>query len=945
MISASLFLVVGFSVFGGIQSTYSACDPATDPNGCESSTTDSGVVAQINTAYEHPLDTAVVTLIGWLTIILNLIVSAIGYVILTLIEMIIIPILQYNSFSSSPIIGLGWSLVRDVMNMFVIVALIAIAVLTIVGNHKAHWEQQLPQLLIAVVLMNFSRTICGIFIDVSQVIMFTFVNALLDIAAGNFAQMFSLQSFGELNPIAIQQAIDSGKGLDYVSNFVSAFIQIPLYGSIAAILFLLALAFLYRIVLLWILVILSPMAFFMGGLKGIFSGAEKSAGDWWGKFTGALMMGPILTFFLWLALAAASGGSMAASEGFQAPATSSAYFSVENLDSSKITSLLLALILLTVGMQVAGEQASKVGGVAASVINEGMGRKVVGGALRMSTAPIREGAGRANIALGSTFGAKSLTEAAGKGLVKAGAAVGSAPLGGMAGSLLTSAGGAVETFGATERKGRKEAAEKAYAAKSESQKMADFDMMEAGKGSFSTEEHEAAKKSHLDAGFRKDREAYLVSKGMDATEAKNKVNDTLASTLLEQFSKKDSLPEAEQTKLFGEMSKNLDLVYDRDPKVAAKFATSKDLDASKFKDKPAIFSHQGLRPILEDVTVDVTKDGKRISANDRARAGGYNKDVRDAANDVSFVGAESVLPSDPVPTVQAEKRAVAAKSVDAVMDAPMLKDASGKDIKVDMAKMGVKTIPANTPAATRPAVEAAANTAARTAFYDVAKTRVKDTIVKGIDNGSVEVSKIQPSDVNISGAAGTPAFDAGMKMSTAFYESSAPVAAVTAPGSRAALLANLNSSAVRTNVAPETIAKAHVKFIQDGEPIGNALAIPGIASATPPTMSRLEQDKVTQMAKIDISTVRHLHTAVSGGAPNDVTAAVAKSVGSKRDVENLREQIRKETNVKKREEMKKGLEAARLAVQAESARRGISRKAKDRFDEVDNEIDVALSMV
>ena len=53
-------------------------------------------------------------------------VIGLGKLVLMLIQIIIIPVLNYNSFSSSPIIGLGWSLVRDVMNMFVIVGAILI---------------------------------------------------------------------------------------------------------------------------------------------------------------------------------------------------------------------------------------------------------------------------------------------------------------------------------------------------------------------------------------------------------------------------------------------------------------------------------------------------------------------------------------------------------------------------------------------------------------------------------------------------------------------------------------------------------------------------------------------------------------------------------------------------------------------------------------------------
>lgn len=315
--------------------------------------------------------------LSFLATVLNTIVSGIGSITLVVIEALIIPILNYNGFSSSPIIGLGWSLVRDVVNMFVVIILLVIAIRTILGMHGAHWQQQIPQLFLTVVMVNFSRTICGLLIDVSQVVMFTFVNALLDIAAGNFVQLWHLDLYGQ---IAIENGTQSA--LDAASQVMNAFLQIPLYGSIFAIMVLLAGAFVWRIIILWILVIMSPLAFFLNGMKGILP--IGGAGDWWGKFTAALVMGPLLTFFLWLALAAASSGSLVTSEGFPVPENPKTYgLSLEVFDSSNVLNTIIALILLIVGMQQAGAYAGKLEGLAKSAINEGMGRRVVEGSARL----------------------------------------------------------------------------------------------------------------------------------------------------------------------------------------------------------------------------------------------------------------------------------------------------------------------------------------------------------------------------------------------------------------------------------------------------------------------------------------------------------------------------------------------------------------------------------
>ncbi|MEK7183208.1 MAG: hypothetical protein AAB776_01095, partial [Patescibacteria group bacterium] len=201
--------------------------------------------------------------------IIQLLTAYLGTFALWIINLIITPILQYNSFSTSPTIGLGWTLVRDVVNMFVVLVLLVIAMATIVGYEKASWQKNLPQFLMAVVLVNFSRTICGVLIDISQVVMFTFVNALLDVAGANFAQMFHFDDFGLFSKTSV---IDPNTGeriaITPAMQLGSAYLLFILYASICAVLLLMALVYIWRIIVLWVLVILSPLTFFSWGLGG-----------------------------------------------------------------------------------------------------------------------------------------------------------------------------------------------------------------------------------------------------------------------------------------------------------------------------------------------------------------------------------------------------------------------------------------------------------------------------------------------------------------------------------------------------------------------------------------------------------------------------------------------------------------------------------------------------
>ncbi|MFA6522377.1 MAG: hypothetical protein WCT24_02180 [Patescibacteria group bacterium] len=332
--------------------------------------------------------TAINTLLTALALIYNVIAWALGKLITLTIGLIIIPILGYNDFGTSNIISIGWPLVRDVVNMFIIILLLIIAIKTMFGlkgQGIKEAQDQILKIFFAVIAVNFSRLICLLFIDFGQVIMFTFVNAIKDIAAGNFVNMFQLNELMSLDATAIMSGGESGvSAFGYLG---SAYAAVALLGMVLATLVILAMVFIYRIVLLWVLVIISPLAFFLWGAKDVVSQAGGQSQQWWSKFTGSIMLGPIMTFFLWLGLAAASNGSIAASENFDEPAatdtggTLSVGLYSEAFQVEKILSLLIGIVIIGVGFQAASGSASGMGGVASKFINEGMGNRLMKGAI------------------------------------------------------------------------------------------------------------------------------------------------------------------------------------------------------------------------------------------------------------------------------------------------------------------------------------------------------------------------------------------------------------------------------------------------------------------------------------------------------------------------------------------------------------------------------------
>lgn len=330
-----------------------------------------------------PLDSVALILAS----IIQNITAAIGRFILLIIESIVIPILGYNGFYNSNITNLGWSLVRDVVNMFVVVVLLVIAVMTIVGYSHANWTQSLPRLFLAIVLVNFSKLICGLAIDISQVIMFTFVNAIVSIAAGNFASMLGLSNFGKFGYDFLGKINETGEGIQAFMFLGGAYLQFIIYIAILAVMLLLAIAFVWRIVILWILIIMSPMAFFSWGISDVFHSAKSAYSQWMTKFTSALTFGPILVFFLWLSLAASSGSTLAKTEDFPFPEEeNSAGLELESFTTTNFLGMFLALAILIAGMQQAASAAKGMEGFASAVLSEKNG---IAGAKWLAKSPFK----------------------------------------------------------------------------------------------------------------------------------------------------------------------------------------------------------------------------------------------------------------------------------------------------------------------------------------------------------------------------------------------------------------------------------------------------------------------------------------------------------------------------------------------------------------------------
>jgi hypothetical protein len=239
--------------------------------------------------------------------IFELLTALMGFILIMEVDALI-RVAQYANFVSPgpTAVQIGWVVTRDLANMFFIVFLLIIAFSTIIGYEKYAYRNNLRRLLIMAVVINFSKTICGIFIDMSQVLMLTFVNGFKEAAAGNFLAAFQIQKLLDLSKDTVAQP-DFGLVLAMMLAFVLAAIA-------ASVVLVLLVMLTFRIVMLWILIILSPIAF----LTSSFPIGTNYYAQWWSELKKYLTSGPVIAFFLWLALASAQ----ACPNGLGEPSTS-----------------------------------------------------------------------------------------------------------------------------------------------------------------------------------------------------------------------------------------------------------------------------------------------------------------------------------------------------------------------------------------------------------------------------------------------------------------------------------------------------------------------------------------------------------------------------------------------------------------------------------------------
>lgn len=298
------------------------------------------------------------------TIVLGPFVAALN------IEMWILPVIaKYNSFTTDEGIILGWKVLRDLANMFFILMLLIISFATIIGAKSYGYKQLLSRLIIVAILINFSRTIVGVVIDFSQIVMLTFLQAIEGVFHGGIFVALGLANLMNM----------SKDGFGDIATVIAALILGGIMLAITVIVIGIFIAMLVmRIIKIWIAVVLSPMAF----LAYVFPKTQKYSNQWASTLGKELTAGPVMMFFLWLALMIVGNGDVnqkfiTDEQAGQAPVEEiSAAVTPKNLINYAI-----GIALLMGGLQAAaasGAMGAGLAGAASQQISSFASRKVRG---------------------------------------------------------------------------------------------------------------------------------------------------------------------------------------------------------------------------------------------------------------------------------------------------------------------------------------------------------------------------------------------------------------------------------------------------------------------------------------------------------------------------------------------------------------------------------------
>lgn len=267
------------------------------------------------------------------------------------------------TLSTVSVIESGWTVVRDLCNIFFIFILLWLAISTILGLNEHGVKHGLSRLIVAAILINFSLLFTRMVIDVPNMIAVTIYdqvtgggvqNSTMQNGAGLGSAVFKIISpesvgsklvggvSGELNTTS-SGGIDDPQAKAFASGtpLTTFFMMIILYATVLFVFLAVCIIFIKRFIILIFLMIFSPLAF-LGMAIPIHSLQHEAQHKFWNTLFKESFYAPIFLLCFYVTLATGSAMYQAASSLSGIEGTSATIFAFTVMIVMIIASLIIA---------------------------------------------------------------------------------------------------------------------------------------------------------------------------------------------------------------------------------------------------------------------------------------------------------------------------------------------------------------------------------------------------------------------------------------------------------------------------------------------------------------------------------------------------------------------------------------------------------------------------
>lgn len=297
----------------------------------------------------------------------------------------------YYSISSdsytSNFIEKGWGIMRDIANVFFIIALIYVAVKTILDLSTSNNKRMIGMIIIVALLINFSLFATKVVIDASNILARVFYSNIESVdkhgvvkpAEDGGEKSITVGLVKQFNPHIIFGTNSGSSISDNPGTFAAIlFLSILMMGYMVFMFLSVTLLFVSRVVMLWILMIMSPIAFISMTMPGVKIPSFNFS-EWWDQLSDNAFLAPIFIFFLYLIITfgdvvkVVTGNDSASI----APVGGGSLNGADDATFAKYMDVVIPFILIFILLATAKEIAVKMSGKMGSMINKA--GAVVGG--------------------------------------------------------------------------------------------------------------------------------------------------------------------------------------------------------------------------------------------------------------------------------------------------------------------------------------------------------------------------------------------------------------------------------------------------------------------------------------------------------------------------------------------------------------------------------------